>query len=130
VRRTGSCGIAPLAHGCASTRVTAEQLAHSTISTCGCVREYVEKHNCDASSTTNVPTLELSNQASPSGDGLVRVGLTHSHMVVHPHAIQLKSSPTVLYERAGVRGICRKSVPRRIEHYERAGSRAIQPSEP
>jgi hypothetical protein len=35
---------------------------------------------------------------------------------VHPHSSQLKIPPTVLYQRVGV-GICRKTVPRRIEHY-------------
>ena len=58
------------------------------------------------------------------------MGLTHSHAVVHPHALQLKVPPPVLYQRVDVLGICRKTVPRRIEHYERAESRAIQPSEP
>ena len=45
---------------------------------------------------------------------------------MHPHALQLKIPPTVLYQRVGVLGIYRKTVPRRIEHYERAGSRAMQ----
>ena len=58
------------------------------------------------------------------------MGLTHSHKVVHPHALQLKTSPTVLYQRVGVLGICRKTVPRRIEHYERAGSGAMQATKP
>jgi hypothetical protein len=39
VGRTGSRGTDPLAHGCASTHVTAEKLAHSTISMCGCARD-------------------------------------------------------------------------------------------
>jgi len=36
----------------------------------------------------------------------------------------------VLYQRVGRLGICRKAVPRRIEHYERVEYPAIQPSEP
>ena len=54
------------------------------------------------------------------------MGLTHSHTVVHPHALQLKSSPTVLYQRVGVLGTRRKTAMRRFEHYERAESRAMQ----
>jgi hypothetical protein len=63
-------------------------------------------------------------------DGPVRVGLTHSHTVVHPHALPLNIPPPVLYQRVSVLGTRRKTVLRRIEHYERAESRAFQPSEP
>ena len=53
-----------------------------------------------------------------------------SRTVVHLDAVQLKIPLTVLYKRVGVLGICRKTVSRRIEYYERAGSRAMQASEP
>jgi hypothetical protein len=62
--------------------------------------------------------------------GQIRVWPTRSRTVVHSHAVELKIPPTVLYQRVGVLRICRKTVPRRIEHYERAGSRAMQASEP